>query len=197
MHCLNRKKWRDPRDLSRTDLESEIREITDLIKKSEFEIENYDAIYTRYTEWKKEDDAIKVSQEPIYSELRELRGRFLSKLLHRAAIANAEERLAETKRRFDQLLQKYHKEDPLLNPIDNSVIGVGRYEDYLCWTISTRAILPWDTHDKMILGADVDEVYSYESLMPPETGIPWLIENELNPQKERLSELKRQLEVRG
>jgi len=49
----------------------------------------------------------------------------------------------------------------------------------------------------MILGADVDEVYSYEKLMQAEVAIPWLIENEIEPLKERLCELKRQLQVRA
>lgn len=197
MHCLNQKKWKDPRDLTRAELDAEIREITNLLKQSEFEIENYDAIHTRYTDWKKEDDAIKAHQESIYAELQFLTNRFFGRLIHRAAIARANEKLAETKTRFESLLQKHHGDDPLFSPVDGSIIPVGRYEDYLCWTTSTRAIFPWDVQDKMILGANVDRVFSYEKLMPVEVAIPWLLENEIEPLKARLSELERQLDVRA
>jgi len=197
MHCLNQRKWRDPRDMRRHELEEEIRVITDLVKKTEFEIQNYRSIYSRYHEWKAEDDKIAARSGSLYAELRELRRGLFSKFFRAKEIEEVSRQLSEVHAQFEKLIKRFHEEDPICNPVTAEFIPVGHYKNFLAWTISTQPILPWDTQQKLLYGQEVDEIYSYEELMPPNDGIQWLIENELRPLKDRLSALKSQVSARG
>ena len=186
---IDRKEWPEPESLSLDDLKDWDKSFKRCVILAQFDIDNYDEIYKRYIDIKSKERERDEGLSKIDREIESINSSLFKKLSSGKRLRELSSQRSEWWKFRDDMVDYYHKKNPILDPFGD-VIGLGKYEDRLCWTTNERVVSP--STDEFRIYNDIS--YSeYDRLMEPEEGKEWIRTNELIPSVEQSSILNDEL----